>query len=67
MPEEIIRSYLVNPFLYSGGSFCVGCKSYVPYDQLFWIETNQSLDDYFRQLKQDYLKLHGQPPPQPKA
>ena len=22
MPEEIIRSYLVNPFLYSGGSFC---------------------------------------------
>lgn len=65
MPEEIIRSYLVNPFLYSGGSFCCGCNDYMPYEELFWEETGQSLAEYFQKLKGDYLKVHGEPPPQP--
>ncbi len=64
MPEEIIRSYLVNPFLYSNRSFCCGCNGYVGYDQLFWVETGQNLDEYFQQLKQDYLDKYGSPPPQ---
>lgn len=63
MPEEIIRSYLVNPFLYGGGSFCCGCNDYVSYDELFWVETNESLDDYFRGLKRDYIRRYGAPPP----
>ncbi len=65
MPEEIIRSYLVNPFLYSGGSFCCGCGDYRPYEELFWVETGQSLAEYFAGLQQDYLRVHGEPPPRP--
>jgi len=65
MPEDIIRSYLVNPFLYSGGSFCCGCNDYMPYEELFWEETGQSLAEYFQKLQDDYLKVHGEPPPQP--
>ena len=67
MPDEIIRSYLVNPFLYSGGSFCCGCNDYLPYEELFWVETRQSLADYFRELQEEYLRVHGEPPPRPKV
>ena len=63
MPEEIVRSYLVNPFLYSDRSFCCGCNDYRPQKELFWIETGQSLDEYFRQLKTEYIKVYGCPPP----
>lgn len=63
MPEEIIRSYLVNPFLYSGGSFCCGCGDYMPYEELFWKDTGQSLADYFRELQEEYIRVHGEPPP----
>jgi hypothetical protein len=65
MPEEIIRSYLVNPFLYSGGSFCCGCNDYLPYEQLFWVKTGQRLADYFRDLQAEYLRVHGEPQPKP--
>jgi hypothetical protein len=65
MPEEIIRSYLANPFLYSGGSFCCGCNNYMPYEELFWIETGESLADYFRKLQEEYLRVHGKPPAKP--
>lgn len=63
MPEDIIRSYLVNPFLYTDCSFCCGCNDYVPLDELFWVETGESLEDYNRELQQDYLRRHGEPPP----
>jgi hypothetical protein len=63
IPEEIIRSYLVNPFLYSGGSFCCGCNDYMLYEELFWVETGQSLADYFRELQVKYVRVHGTPPP----
>jgi len=63
MPEEIIRSYLANPFLYSGRTFCTGCNGYVPHGEVFWIETGQCLTDYFKQLQQEYLRVHGKPPP----
>ncbi len=65
MPEEIIRSYLVNPFLYGGGSFCCGCNDYIPEAELFWQETGQSLADYHRELQEEYLRVHGEPPPPP--
>ena len=66
MPEEIIRSYLVNPFLYGADrSFCCGCNDYFPYAELFWTETGQRLDEYFPALREEYLKVHGKPPRQP--
>jgi hypothetical protein len=67
MPEEIVRSYLANPFLYGGGSFCCGCNDYVPYGELFWAETGQCLADYFRQLQGEYLRVHGRRPPKPEV
>ena len=65
MPEEIIRSYLINPFLYGGGSFCCGCNGYVPETELFWIETGQCMADYNRELQEEYVRVHGGPPPRP--
>lgn len=65
MPEGIVRSYLVNPFLYSACSFCCGCNDYVPFEELFWDETGQSLTDYFKDLQQKYLREHGKKPPKP--
>jgi len=67
MPEEIVRSYLVNPFLYSSRTFCCGCNGYVPQDQVFWIETGEGLTDYFRELQQQYLRTHGKQPPKPRV
>ena len=65
MPEEIIRSYLVNPFLYGGGSFCCGCNDYVPQEELFWHETGQCMAEYNHELQEGYLRVHGEPPPKP--
>jgi hypothetical protein len=62
MPEKIIRSYLVNPFLYGSRSFCCGCNQYIAVENLYWIETEQCLYDYFVGLQQEYIKLHGRPP-----
>jgi hypothetical protein len=65
MPEEIVRSYLVNPFLYSPASFCCGCGDYRPYAELIWVETGHSLADYFRGLQEEYVRTYGEPPPRP--
>ncbi len=43
MPEDIIRSYLVKPDLYSPYTFCVGCNDYVPHSEVSWVETGESL------------------------
>jgi Protein of unknown function (DUF3239) len=56
MPEEIIRSYLANPFLYNQYTFCTGCNDYVHQSLLFWHETGQSLADYFDDLQQEYYR-----------
>lgn len=52
MPEEIVRSYLVNPFLYSPVTFCCGCNAYVPMQEVIWIETKERLSDYMARLQQ---------------
>ncbi len=64
MPDEIIRSYLVNPFLYNEYSFCTGCGDYVHTSELFWRETGQSLFDYTKQLQSEFIREHGGPPTQ---
>lgn len=65
MPEEIIRSYLVNPFLYNEYTFCCGCNNYIHQQELYWCETGQCLADYFQELQQEYIRIHGDPPPNP--
>jgi hypothetical protein len=56
MPEEIIRTYLVNPMTYSDGSFCCGCAQYVDSSQLVWHETGEKVMDYMGQLRLRYLR-----------
>lgn len=51
MPEDIIRSYLVNPFMYNDRTFCTGCQDYVSTEELFWVETNQRMSEYNEQLR----------------
>ncbi len=51
MPEEIIRSYLKNPYLYSDMSFCAGCHRHVPCRELTWIETGENMQTYNDRLR----------------
>jgi len=51
MPEEIIRSYLANPFLYANNTFCTGCGEQVPWHECVWIETGEDLQTYNDRLR----------------
>lgn len=56
MPDEIIRTYLVNPLTYNDTSFCCGCGDYVDTSELTWTETGESLLSYTSKLRRAYLK-----------
>jgi hypothetical protein len=56
MPEEIIRSYLVNPNMYNATSFCCGCNCYIPTTELYWCETDECLEDYFQNLRKSLIQ-----------
>ena len=62
MPEEIVRSYLENPFLYADSTFCTGCSDYFPGAELHWIDTGECLADYTKRLQRSYLERYGIPP-----
>ena len=52
MPEEIIRSYLVNPYLYySDQTFCAGCGEHIPNRECVWTETGENLQVYIDRLR----------------
>ncbi len=52
MPEEIIRTYLVNPYFYlADRSFCCGCGQHIPCRELVWVETGENLQDYNDRLR----------------
>lgn len=51
MPEEIVRSYLVNPFLYNDTTFCCGCREYVPMSEVYWTQTDECVQDYMDLLR----------------
>jgi hypothetical protein len=52
MPEEIIRSYLKNPYLYSADeTFCCGCGRHVPFRECVWVETGEDLQTYTDRLR----------------
>ncbi len=52
MPEEIVRSYLKDPFLYGANTtFCAGCLKQVPNRECHWDETRENLQDYFDRLR----------------
>lgn len=52
MPEEIIRSYLRNPYMYlADATFCCGCGKHVPNRECKWEETGENLQDYMDDLR----------------
>ncbi len=62
MPEDIIRSYLKNPFLYmADATFCTGCGKHVPFAECEWTETGENLQDTMDDLREakPHLKPKG--------
>jgi hypothetical protein len=61
MAEEIIRSYLKNPYLYTADeTFCGGCGQHVPLRQCVWVETGEDLQSYTERLRAATLpSKHG--------
>lgn len=52
MPDEIIRSYLKDPFLYGADqTFCCGCGVHVPLRECVWTETGEDLQSYTDALR----------------
>ena len=52
MPEEIIRSYLKNPYMYMADeTFCCGCGKHVPFRDCVWTETGEDLQTYMDNLR----------------
>jgi hypothetical protein len=52
MPEEIIRSYLKNPYMYmADATFCCGCGKHVPFRECVWVETGEDLQTYTDKLR----------------
>lgn len=52
MPEEIIRTYLKNPYTYlADKTFCTGCGSHVPMRECVWTETGEDLQTYTDRLR----------------
>ncbi len=62
MPEEIIRTYLKNPFTYMADrSFCTGCGKHVPCRELVWVETGENMQDYNDRLRAAHPDLKPNP------
>ena len=55
MPDEIIRTYLFDPYSFSRQTICATCNGAVDQSECSWVDTGQNLDEYFKQL----TKLRG--------
>jgi DNA-directed RNA polymerase subunit RPC12/RpoP len=52
MPDEIIQTYLANPWFYMGDfTYCGGCERHVPLRQCVWEETGENLQTYTNRLR----------------
>ena len=52
MPDDIVRSYLKNPYMYmADATFCTGCGKHVPFKECVWIETGEDLQSYIDRLR----------------
>jgi hypothetical protein len=52
MPEEVIRSYLADPWMYNDWVWCCGCEDNIRQQDLTWTESSEPLDAYFARLKE---------------
>jgi hypothetical protein len=51
MPEEFVRSYLADPWLYNDWVWCCGCNDNIRQQDLTWSESGERLSDYFGNLR----------------
>lgn len=52
MPDEIILTYLANPWFYlSDRTYCGGCEKHVRQRECVWRETGENLQDYIDRLR----------------
>lgn len=51
MPEEFIRSYLADPWLYNDWVWCCGCEDNIRQQDLTWADSGERLSDYFGRLR----------------
>ena len=55
MPEEIVRTYLVDPWFYRADrTFCCGCSEHVPLRECVWTETGENVQQYMDKLRAAY-------------
>ena len=58
MPEEIVRTYLKNPYMYlADATFCTGCGTHVPFRDCKWTETGEDLQTYMDRLRAEKPEL----------
>ncbi len=52
MPQDIIETYLKNPFFYaSDETYCVGCEKHVHISKCEWVDTGENMGKYFERLR----------------
>ena len=51
LAEDVIRSYLVNPFLHGDRWGCRGCKRFVPTAELYFAQTGECVFAYMQRLR----------------
>jgi len=58
MPEEIVATYLKNPWFYMADStFCCGCNRHVPFSECKWVETGENCQKYMDRLRAEKPEL----------
>jgi len=64
MPEDIIRTYLKDPYFYRADrTYCCGCRAHVPMRECVWVETGQNLQTYMDVLRAEKPELRPADPP----
>ena len=67
MPDDVIVTYLDDPFFHNEFTDCPRCGDAVPRRECVWVDTGQRLDEYFEDLQADAIisgheyKLPGPP------
>ncbi|MBX7104297.1 MAG: hypothetical protein K1X57_09450 [Gemmataceae bacterium] len=51
MPEDVIRSYLADPYMYNDWVWCTGMDDNARQADLVWVETGEPLNVYFDKLR----------------
>src|SRR5438093_4340016 len=68
MSDDVVLTYLDDPFYYNEFTHCPRCGGDVPRSQCVWVETGQRMDEYFEDLQAEAIisgrleyKLPGPP------